>query len=428
MSQRERKGLTSEPPPEAWMPALRVMRLATRPLEKFLQIEAASGILLIATAAIALLWASSPYAPSYEALCNYTLGVTIGGETYERSMQWVVNDLLMAVFFFVVGMEIRREIHHGELSEVRRATLPIAAALGGMLVPAGLYFAVARDSTAIDGWGVPMATDIAFALGVLTLLGPRVPAALRVLLLALAVIDDLGAILVIALFYSGGIELGGLAVASIGVVLILGMQKVGVRLAWLYIFPGAVVWVGAYSAGVHPTIAGVAIGLLTPVRAWLGRDGLLDELSTRLGELERVSTPGSDPHALARALRTVAVVRREAISPAERLIDLLHPWVAFGIMPVFALVNAGVALQGIDLGADNGIAALGITVGLLVGKPLGIVLACSLSVRAGIATLPRGIERAHLAVLGIVSGIGFTMSLFIAQLAFRNAAMLSAGR
>lgn len=256
--------------PEAWDPLLRFARLAALPLERFLRIEAASGILLLVVTAVALAWANSPWAASYAHLWHAPVGIRLGAFTFERSLEWFVNDGLMVIFFFVVGMEIRRELHDGELSDWRRAALPAAAALGGMLVPAALYLAFAGAPATRSGWGVPMATDIAFAVGILTLLGKRAPAAMRVLLLALAIIDDLGAIIIIALFYSSGVAVSGLLVAAVGVVGIVAMQRFGVRAKLAYVVPSLVVWAGMYSAGIHPTIAGVIVGLMTPVRAWLG--------------------------------------------------------------------------------------------------------------------------------------------------------------
>jgi Na+:H+ antiporter, NhaA family len=377
----------SAPPPGAWEPLTRLLRFAKRPLERFLQIEAASGILLLVVAAIALIWANSPWAASYFALWHSTMGLRIGHFIFERSLEWVVNDGLMVVFFFVVGLEIRREIHHGELSNWRRAALPFAAAIGGMVAPALLYLAIAGQGPTHSGWGVPMATDIAFAVGVLTLLGKRVPSALRVLLLALAVIDDLGAIIVIALFYSSGVAVLGLLVAALGVGGIFAMQAFGVRHKVAYILPGVLVWAGVYASGIHPTIAGVIIGMVTPVRVWAGR---------------------------------------EAMSPAESLIATLHPWVAFVIMPVFALANAGVALDGLAFGGTTTTLVVAVGVGLVVGKPLGILLACRLTLRLKVAIAPIGITLRHLIVLGAVAGIGFTMALFVAQLAFTDTHLLGA--
>ncbi|MEN9579637.1 MAG: hypothetical protein RJA70_2646 [Pseudomonadota bacterium] len=389
--------------------------------------EAASGILLLVAAALALTWANSPWSESYFRLWEIPVGIRFGDFSFERSLSWFVNDALMVIFFFVVGLEIRREVHQGELSEVRRAALPLAAALGGMLVPAGLYLLLAGAPATESGWGVPMATDIAFAVGILTLLGRRVPAALRVLLLAVAVIDDLGAIIVIAAFYSDGIAWSGLLVAVFGFAGIVGMQLLGVRSKVAYIAPSVVAWAGIYAAGVHPTIAGVLVGLMTPVRAWLGPDGFL--LGVRM-QLERLTTSGLrsvSSHELSQTLLNVNSARREAISPAESLIESLHPWVAFLIMPIFALANAGVSVGG-SFDTSTTEVVLGVTVGLVVGKPLGILLFSALMLRLRLVALPTGITLRHLLVLGIVAGVGFTMALFIAQLAFPNPQLLAAAK
>jgi Na+:H+ antiporter, NhaA family len=407
---------------------VRVARLAGRPLERFLRIEASSGILLLVASAVALAWANSPWAESYRDLWHTPLGIRVDTFTFERNLEWFVNDGLMVIFFFVVGMEIRREIHHGELSEWRRAALPAAAALGGMLVPAACYLAFAGASATRSGWGVPMATDIAFAVGILTLLGKRVPAALRVLLLALAVIDDLGAIVVIALFYSSGLTLAGLLVAALGLGGVFAMQRLGVRTKLVYVVPSVVTWAGIYAAGIHPTIAGVAVGLVTPVRAWLGPDGFVADVQKELEHLGQVSPSSLSSHEFAETLRHVDGARREAMSPAESLIEMLHPWVAFGIMPVFALANAGVSLSGGSLDGTSWNVVTGVAVGLVVGKPMGVLLASWLTLRLRLGTLPAGIGVRHLVVLGIVAGVGFTMALFIAQLAFSDAAFLRAAK
>ncbi len=414
------------PPPEAWGPALRLARLARRPLERFLRIQAASGVLLIAAALVALVLASSRFGPAYSRFWHTKVAIEVGAFRFEQPIEWVVNDGLMAIFFFVVGMEIRREVHQGELSEWKRAALPAAAALGGMLAPAFLYLAVVRHSPEVrQGWGVPMATDIAFAVGVLTLLGRRVPPALRVLLLALAVIDDLGAIVVIAIFYSKGIRLSGIAVAAGGLLMILAMRVMGVRQKVAYVLPAVVVWAGTFAAGIHPTIAGVVIGMLTPVRAWLGTEKVGDALMEDANLLAR-SPDDVSTHELASVLRHVDVVRREATSPAESLIESLHPWVAFVIMPLFALANAGVAMNAVAMTPSAKIALTGAALGLLLGKPVGIVVASTLAIRMRIAVLPRGLTFRHLLVLGLVSGIGFTMALFVAQLAFTDQTTLGA--
>lgn len=412
-------------PPEAWPPLVRVARAMARPLERFLGIQASSAVLLAVASMVAMAWANSPWAGSYEALLQAQVGVSLRGAHLERSLQWIVNDVLMVIFFFVVGMEIRREIHEGELSTPRRAALPVAAALGGMIAPALMYAALASSPATRSGWGVPMATDIAFAVGVFAALGPRVPPALRVLLLAVAVIDDLGAILVIAIFYTGGITWTGLAVAALGVAAIYAMQALGVRARLAYVAPGVVVWAGLYGAGIHPTLAGVIVGLVTPVRAWVGAEGFTE----RLGE-EYASLSG-DPverRQLLGSLTRVELARREALSPSESLIEALHPWVAYAIMPLFAFANAGVSLQGISLGDPERAVVLAIGAGLLLGKPLGVVLVSMAAIRLGVAALPLGLTRRHLVVLGVVAGIGFTMSLFVAQLAFRDPSLLLAAK
>lgn len=420
--------IMSDPPPGAWEPMTRLLRFATRPLERFMRIEAASGILLFAVAAIALIWANSAWSSSYFGLWDLKLGVRVGQFAFERSLGWVVNDGLMAIFFFVVGLEIRREVHHGELSEWRRAALPFAAALGGMLVPALVYLAIAGEGATRSGWGVAMATDIAFALGVLTLLGKRAPPALRVLLLAVAVIDDLGAIIVIALFYSSGVAVTGVMVAAAGVVGILAMQAFGIRQRLLYVLPSLLLWAGTYASGVHPTIAGVVVGMLTPVKVWLGPEGFVQQVRVSIDALSKRSVDSLSPHELHNALRLVNLAKREAMAPAESLIATLHPWVAFFIMPVFALANAGVAFDGLAFDSTSTTLMAAVGLGLVVGKPIGVLAACQLTLRLKVAVLPLGITLRHLTVLGMVAGIGFTMALFIAQLAFTDAHLLGAAK
>ena len=416
-------------PPEASPTLRRVAGLVMAPVERFLHVEAASGIVLLAATALALAWANSPWAASYEHLWHTPIGLRVGAVDFERPLHFWINDGLMTVFFFVVGLEIRRELHHGELSERRRAALPVVAALGGMIVPACIFLAIASRSEARDGWGAAVATDIAFAVGVLALLGKRVRPALRILLLALAVIDDIGAIIVIALFYSSGVSLTGFAVALAGVGWILAQRKLGVRHALLYVPPALVVWAGTYVSGVHPTIAGVVIGLLTPAAAWLGTDGFLDEARSHVATFDDVARhPKHTEHDLVAPLAAIAHARREAISPVERLQAALHPWVAFGVMPLFAFANAGVTLHMPAEGGAGLVASLGIALGLVLGKPIGIVLACVVSAKIGLSVLPRGVGVRGLLLVGIVGGIGFTMSLFVAELAFGRGPLLDAAK
>jgi len=416
-------------PPEASPAARRWARRLVTPIESFLHVEASSGIVLLVAAAAAMIIANSRLADAYHHLLELPLGLRIGSVAVERPLHFWINDGLMTIFFFVVGLEIRREIHEGELATLRRAALPIVAAVGGMVAPALLYLATTTGHPEVRrGWGVPMATDIAFAVGVLALLGKRVPPALRVLLLALAIIDDIGSILVIALFYSGSVEPSGFLTIAAGILGVVLLQRFGVRRASIYVVPGIVVWLGFLETGVHPTIGGVVVGMLTPVRSWLGAEGLV-ELARRSAaqvELEKNERGRVSPDRLAEEAAYVELACREAFSPALRLQRALHPWVAFGIMPLFAFANAGVSLEGST--TSIGVVGAGVIVGLVAGKPIGVLAACALAVRLRIATLPMGIGWRELPVLGLVAGIGFTMSLFVAALAFPDASHLAAAK
>lgn len=411
------------PPPGTWQPARRIADAIAQPLQRILAIEAASGILLMLATAAALVLANSAWRAGFEALWHTPIGVSLGGHSFSRPLHFWINDGLMTAFFLVVGLEIRREIFEGELQTLRRAALPLAAALGGMLVPAAIYAALNAGRAGAAGWAIPMATDIAFAVGILTLLGARVPGQLRILLLGLAVIDDIGAILVIAIFYSGGLELAGLALAALGFAGALAMRAAAIRTTALYLVPGVVAWAGLYAAGIHPTLAGVVLGLLAPVRPWFGPSGFAAATTAHLAALD-----AADRGALLHRLDAIETARREAVSPVERLIHALHPWVAFGVMPLFALANAGVALGGADLSGDGHYVFLGIVLGLVVGKLVGITAASLLASRLGIATRPPEMRARGIVLVGALGGIGFTMSLFIAQLAFTDPALLATAK
>jgi Na+:H+ antiporter, NhaA family len=365
---------------------------------RFISLEATSAVVLFVAAALAFVWANSPWAHAYEQLwrLRVNLGVAAGLLPPEDLHFWV-NDGLMTVLFLLVGLEIRREMHDGALSDPKVATLPVVAALGGVVVPALLYVLINSDPSARRGWAIPTATDIAFAVGVLSLVG-RVPPALRLLLLTLAIIDDIVAILVIAFFYSNGLAPGGFLILAAGVLLALAMQWLGIAPATAYVLPGAVVWFGMLRSGVHPTLAGVLLGLLTPVTPAFG--------------LRR---------------RNPTVLAEE--SPVERVESVLHPCVAFGIMPIFALANAGVSLHGLDLSANLPLTiTVGVGAGLVLGKPLGIVLAALAAVRLKLCALPDGVRWRHALLLGLLGGIGFTMSIFIANLAFDDPVLLAAAK
>lgn len=404
------------PPPETWGFARRFRSVASAPVERFLAIEASSGILLLIVAAVALVWVNSPRADSYEALWQTPLGFSLGSWTFERDLHFWINDGLMTIFFFVVGLEIRREMHKGELSEIKRAVLPLVAAIGGMLMPALIFVAFNAGRASSTGWGVPMATDIAFAVGVIALLGKRVSPALRILLLTLAVIDDIGAILVIAIFYSSSLSLSGFAIAGLGLALIFIMQKMGIRSAWAYVPAALVTWAGTYSAGIHPTIAGVLIGLMTPVEAWFGSEKFVEVVEENVNQIKQTSS--DDNPAIIHQLDSVETARKEAVSPVDRLIHSFHSWVAYAIMPLFALANAGVPLGKASMAGDGVFVFTGIALGLILGKPIGILLISWVAVRLKIASLPTGVHWTGVTVVGLCAGIGFTMAFFVAQLAF----------
>ena len=381
-------GLSPHAPPH---PALWPLR--------FIGVEAMSGVALLATAALALAWANSPWAGAYEALWQLQLGLGVAQYLPAHDLRFWVNDGLMSVFFLVVGLEIRREMHDGALSDPRVATLPIIAAAGGVVVPALLYVLINSDPAARRGWAIPTATDIAFAVGVLSLVGRGVPPALRLLLLTLAIIDDIAAVVAIAFYYSSGIAAGGLSIAAAGVLGVLLLQWLGVQAALAYVPPATVVWFGMLRAGVHPALAGVLLGLLTPATRAFGR-------------MPR------DPDA-----------RRAGTPPVESVEAMLHPWVAFGIMPLFALANAGVSLRGLQLSAAAPLAVgAGIVSGLVLGKPVGIVLASIAAVRLKLCALPAGVHWRHVVLVGLLGGIGFTMSIFIANLAFEDPPLLAAAK
>ncbi len=397
-------------------------------LERFLHIEAVSGIVLLLAAVVALVWANSPLAESYHHLWHVPFSIGLGEFVFSQPLHFWINDALMTVFFLVVGMEIRREIHEGALSDMKQASLPMAAALGGVVVPALVYVAFNTAGPQLQGWAVPTATDIAFAVGVLALLGKSIPGNIRVFLLALAIIDDIIAVLIIAFFYSGGLDYSGFAVAGIGIVLVLGLQRIGIGSAFAYVVPGAIVWTGLLMTGAHPTLAGVVLGLMTPVFSVRMREAPLDMLSRVTGSLTGRDEP-HDTHHMAGELRKIRHAQRELLPPVMRVQMALHPWVAFGIMPLFALANAGVSLDGVDLsGPGPQWVMAGVGIALVLGKPLGIVGVSWLMVRTGLCRLPPGVSWSGIVLIGLLAGIGFTMSIFIAMLAFTDANLLGAAK
>jgi len=363
------------------------VRRVVDPLRDFLHAEAAGGLVLLGATVVALLWANSPLSDNYEALWGRELTIGLGRFAVTEDLRHWVNDALMALFFFVVGLEIKRELVTGELREPKRASLPVVAAIGGVVLPAAIFLALNVGGPGMRGWGVPMATDIAFALGVLALLGSRVPSGVKLFLLTLAIVDDIIAVSVIAVFYTDQITLGWLAVALGGLGAIVVLRRLGVRAISPYVPLGLLVWFATFESGVHATIAGVALGLITPARPVRGRK-VLEELEHRL-----------------------------------------HPVSSYLVIPVFALANAGVPLGRDQLGAAAGSrVAWGIVLGLVVGKLFGIAGATLAGVRLGWGSLPEGVATRHVWGLAALAGIGFTVALFIADLAWADRALVDVAK
>ncbi len=401
-----------------------------RPFQRFFEQEAAGGILLLVCAVIALLWANSPFSESYFGLWETLVTVGVGGFVISKPLLLWINDGLMAIFFFVVGLEIKREVLVGELSSPKAAALAVAAAFGGMVVPAALYTLLNAGTDGASGWGIPMATDIAFALGVLALLGSRAPLALKVFLTALAIVDDLGAVLVIALFYTAEISWGALGAGAGVLVALVAANRLRIQRPAVYVVLGIALWVAFLKSGIHATVAGVLLALTIPARRRLDTHEFLARGNELLRVFARDVRPGkTEPSTDQRdALHALEVTCRHAETPLIRMEHALHGWVAFLIIPLFALANAGVALGG-DLGAAFGNrVTLGIVLGLFVGKQIGVTGFAWLAVRLGWAALPAGVTWRQIYGVSFLCGIGFTMSLFIANLAFAEAALLDSAK
>jgi NhaA family Na+:H+ antiporter len=414
-------------PNERMLIPSRLVRRVLDTFQRFSHMEASGGIVLLVCTALALAWANSPWAEGYFHLWETPVTVGAPGFGLTESLHHWINDGLMAVFFFMVGLEIKREMLVGELSSVRQAALPIAAAIGGMVVPAGLYALLNAGGAGAAGWGIPMATDIAFALGIVALLGRRVPLALKVFLAALAIVDDIGAVLVIAIFYTASISWASLAVAGVVLAGLAALNGARVRHPAPYALLGLVLWVAFLKSGIHATIAGVLLAMTIPARTRIDQQEFAAEVHEGLGTFEGASGPGVS--VLTNSQQQEAINRIEnacegAQSPLMRLEHALHGVVALGIMPIFALANAGVQLGGGTAGALASPVTLGIILGLVVGKPLGIMLAAWLAVRSGVAVLPDAASWRLVHGVSWLAGIGFTMSLFVAGLAFPDAALL----
>lgn len=391
------------------------------PFVRFIHIEAAGGIVLILAAVTALVLANSGIASEFLAIWKTQVGLSVGNFEFRHSLKHLINDGLMVIFFFVIGLEVKREIVLGELRDIQRAALPIIAALGGMVVPAGIYLMFQHDQPTAHGWGIPMATDIAFVVGCMAILGKRVPHALRVLLLTLAIADDIGAILVIAIGYSSNLSLEWLGAAIAGLIVVIALSKLGVRNLLTYILCGLFIWFAMHESGIHATLAGVVLGLITPARSLLDDTFLQRVVDNFRDKIDRDNDEFPIP--TAPHMRVLQTTAREAVSPVEYLINVLHPWVSFLIMPLFALANAGVPFHASDVAAP---VAVAVGLGLLLGKPIGIFLFSFVAITTRIARMPTGAGWMHLLGGGALCGIGFTMALFVADLALVGPALENA--
>lgn len=408
-------------PDRARLPREFVDRL-TNPLARFLRIETLGGAVLLAAAVAALVLANCPWAHFFADVWEIPIGLRAGPVEFARSLRDWINDAAMTLFFFLVAVELKRELVLGELNNVRVAALSIAGALGGMTVPAAIYLLLQFGQAGAIGWGTVMATDTAFVIGALALLGTRIPQILRVFMLSLAIVDDIGAILVVAIGYSGQIVWQGLLAAAVAIAVIPGMRQIGVRSVSVYVVVGTVIWLAIDASGVHATVTGVILGLLTPARRWVSDTRLyaiLDQVVAHPDTADDDSGATKDRE----TLKVAAVAARETLAPVERMEMVLHPWVGFVVMPLFALANAGLPLSlgGIDISVTAAI-----LVALVFGKPTGILMFCWLAVRMGVAVRPPQLTWGVLAGGSALAGIGFTMALFIANRAFDDELLDSA--
>ena len=389
----------------------RPIQKITDPFVHFMHLETSGGLVLLGCTIIAILIANSTLASSYHAFWNQFVSLNFGGAGISYPLWYWVNDGLMVIFFFVIGLELKRELTTGELSESHKIILPAAAAVGGAIVPACIFLFLQQGQPAQNGWAIPMATDIAFVVGVISLLGKRVPHSLKIFLLSVAIVDDLLAVSVIALFYTETIHLSMLLLMASGFVLIVVLNKLRVRNIGVYVIVGILIWFFALKSGIHPTIAGVILGLMTPAYPLLSKDSASATLtSLNVGFQDDKSTT-------LKQTKEIEFATRESISPLERLENALHPWGAFVIIPIFALANAAVLL---DFSSIQESVSIAIILGLMFGKPIGILLASFIVTAFGWTKLPSHVNWMTMLGAGVLAGIGFTMSLFIASLALEG--------
>ena len=401
-----------------------VARIIRLPVQQYIHTESLSGLVLLAATFVALVWANSPWHENYLAFLKTYLTIDVAIFSIDLSVQHWINDGLMTIFFFVVGLEIKREVLYGHFSTLRGAALPAIAAIGGMVAPAALFLMFNLGEEGVRGWGIPMATDIAFALGVLALIGRRIPMALRVFLLGLAVVDDLGAIAVIAVAYTESISFMHLAIVAGLMVVTVVVNRVGVNHAAVTAALGFLIWVAMLKSGVHATIAGVIFGLLTSARPQLGREEFADKSEALIRDYRQAIADGNSEGSEV-ILGALEELSQGTESALERLQRLAHPWASYVILPIFALANAGLHFSGVDFGSViTSDVTVGIVVGLLVGKVVGITLFPWVASKFGIVELPRYVTWTHIAGAGFLGGIGFTMALFITGLAFADPSLV----
>jgi NhaA family Na+:H+ antiporter len=401
-----------------------VPRILVRPIQQFMRQEASGGIVLLAATIAALVWANVDFG-GYTEFWETEFTVVLGEFSITEDLRHVVNDGLMTIFFLVIGLEVKRELTVGELSERKAAMLPAAAALGGMIFPALIYLAITQGD-ASEGWGIPIATDVAFALAALAALGRLVPYTLVAFVLGVAVVDDIGAIAVIAIFYTDDLNFFWLLAAVVGLLLMVLLNRLHVRYLPVYFIVGFGVWFCTFESGVHATIAGVAIGLITPVHPFQNAEAAGEE-ATRVAEL--APDDPDDEEQNASYWRQIAEISREAISPLDRVEHALHQWSSFVVLPIFALANAGILLTSDTLSAAaESPVAPAVAFGLVFGKITGLTVGAFAAVTAGLARLPRGVTWAHIIGAGAIAGIGFTVSLFISELAFDDPELANASR
>ncbi|QDP00606.1 Na+/H+ antiporter NhaA [Thalassotalea sp. PS06] len=386
-----------------------------QPITRFIKVEAAAGVVLLLSTLLALSLANSPLRESFNSLWHVSLGINIGTIAFERSLHGWINDAVMTLFFFLIALELKRELVLGELRNPRLAMLSISAAVGGMLVPALIYLFFQYGELGQSGWGTVMATDTAFVIGCLALLGTRIPKSLRIFMLSLAVVDDIGAIIVVAVGYGSDINWLAIGFALLGFIVVKVMAFIGIRSMVLFFIVGILIWLAVDASGIHPTVTGVILGLMTPTTKWISDDRLHTIMDCVVAYPPGEHWSGDTPDR--KALKTAEAAAREALSPVERLEMMLHPWVGFVVMPLFALANAGISFAGINI---NSPITMAVFLGFVIGKPFGVFLFSWVAVQLRFAVLPSNLSWRMILGGGMLAGIGFTMALFIANLAYSS--------